>query len=58
MSKYGEWKNNNYRVALYEKLRLAGTFDVPGCVSTGGVKASDYWPGLSSEAAPSSNVCP
>jgi hypothetical protein len=58
MDNYDEWKNNNYRVALYEKLRLAGNLDVTGCVDTNGAKASTYWPGLSSASAPSSNVCP
>lgn len=58
MTTRNEWRGNIYRVALYERLRRAGNFDVTGCVNTAGAKASDYWPGLPGNTAPSANVCP
>jgi hypothetical protein len=58
MTMYDEWRSNIYRVAMYEKLLRAGNLDFMGCVNTAGVKASDFWPGLPGDTAPSANVCP
>jgi chitosanase len=57
MTTRGEWRPNIYRVATYEQLRKAGNMDFKGCVKTGGVSASTYWPGLPTDQAPSFNVC-
>jgi chitosanase len=39
------WRENMYRVANYEQLRLAGNFDLSGCIKTGVVTAAGIWPG-------------
>jgi hypothetical protein len=57
MTTRAEWKGNIYRVATYEQLRKAGNMDFTGCVQTGGVSASTYWPGLPNDRSPSFNVC-
>jgi chitosanase len=38
------WRGNMYRVANYEKLRVAGNFDLTGCIQTGASSAAT-WPG-------------
>ncbi|HEX3695484.1 MAG TPA: chitosanase [Polyangia bacterium] len=57
MTTRDEWVGNIYRVATYEQLRKAGNMDFTGCVQTGGVSASTYWPGLPNDRSPSFNVC-
>jgi Glycosyl hydrolase family 46 len=57
MDLYDEWRGNNYRVATYEKLRRAGNFTLAGCIQTGDVSASTYYPGLSSVTSASFMIC-
>jgi chitosanase len=57
MTTRAEWEPNIYRVATYEQLRTSGNMAFAGCVQTGDVSASDYWPGLPDNSAPSFNVC-
>lgn len=55
------WRENMYRVANYEKLRLAGNFDLTGCIRTGASSAAT-WPGsgFTSDSGPVANLgqCP
>jgi chitosanase len=57
MTTRGEWKSNMYRIATYEMLRRDGKMDFKGCVQTGSVGASNYWPGYPGNHSPSFNVC-
>ncbi len=57
MNNYPEWKDNNYRVATYEMIRLSGDMDFKNCVDAGAKSAADYWPGLSSSKADSFTIC-
>ena len=57
MTTRAEWEGNIYRVATYEQLRKAGDMAFAGCVQTGGVSASTFWPGLPNNSAPAFNVC-
>jgi chitosanase len=41
------WKTNTYRCANYEKLRLAGNFDLSACILTN-AQSSTYWSGYPS----------
>jgi chitosanase len=45
------WRENMYRVALYEKLRLARNFELAGCIRTG-QPASAYWSPATSDPGP------
>lgn len=57
MDNYPEWKDNNYRVATYEMIRLSGDMDFKNCVDAGAKSAADYWPGLSNAKADSFTIC-
>ncbi len=57
MDKYPEWKDNNYRVATYEMIRLSGDMDFKNCVVTDAKSAADYWPGLSTQKGDGYTIC-